>query len=147
MDRKGLYHQSFYPGATSDAASASGNIDFITKSVKASFVQSWICSDYIAEVGYIRRTGFFKTSTGLKYSTYPGKGEILYHGPNIDFDIIFDPEIRMSDRQTQIGYSVNWKSRSILAFNLTEDYVKLSSPFDPTNSGGIKFISGSEFTG
>jgi hypothetical protein len=143
---KAFYHQSFYPGATSSAVSVSGNIDFITKPIKASFAQSWIGSDYIAEVGYIRRAGYFETSAGLKYSTYPVKGEILYHGPNIDFDIIFDPELTMSDRQTQIGYSINWKNRSVFMFNIIEDFVKLSNPFDPTNSGGLKLESGSQFS-
>jgi hypothetical protein len=142
---KAFYHQAFYPGATSNAATFSGNIVYLTRSFKASFDQSWIGSDYIAEVGYIRRTGYFETTPGLKYSFYPSGSKVLYHGPNIDFDIIFDPAMRLTDRQTMLGYSINWKSRSVFSFNISEDYVKLSSSFDPTNTGGIKLASGSEF--
>ena len=51
----------------------------------------------------------------------------------------------MTDRQTQLSYSVNWRSRSVFAFSIIEDYVKLSKSFDPTNTGGVKLASGSDY--
>lgn len=142
---KALYHQSFYPGATSGAATANGSIVYLTRSVKASIDQSWIGSDYVAEVGYIRRTGYFETSPGLKFSFYPDNSKILYHGPNIDFDIILNPDMIVTDRQTQLGYSINWKTRSVFTFDVTAESVKLNAPYDPTNTNGEELASGSDF--
>lgn len=142
---KAFYHQTFYPGVTANSAALGGNILYLTRSFRAEINQSWIGSDYVAEVGYIKRTDYLQTSPGLKYSFYPANGEILSHGPNIDFDIILDPDLNMTDRQTQIGYLINWKSRSIFSFNISEEFVKLSRSFDPTNTGGNNLPSGSEF--
>ena len=142
---KVFYHKAFYPGATYNAATVSGNIVYSTKYLRATLDQSWIGSDYVAEVGYIRRIGYFETSPGLKYTVYPVDSKILSHGPSVAFDIILDPDLNMTDRQTQLGYSIGWQNRNQLSFNVSEQFVKLSRSFDPTNTGGIKLASGSEF--
>lgn len=51
----------------------------------------------------------------------------------------------MTDRKTQLGYSIGWRNTSQLSFNVSEQFVKLYSSFDPTNAGGIKLALGSEF--
>ena len=142
---KAYYHQSFYPGANSNAASVSGNITYSTQYFMAKFDQSWIGSDYVAEVGYIRRTGYFETSPGLKYTFYPTDSKILSHGPSIDFDIILDPDLNMIDRQTQFRYSIGWKNRNQLSVFVSDQFVKLSRAFDPTNTDGTKLEAGSEY--
>ena len=144
---KALYHQAFYPGSGPNAAMASGSIEYLTQPLRVSLDLSWTGSDFIAETGYIRRAGFFEATPGMKYSFYTRRKEskILYHGPGVDFDIIFDPYRNPTDKQVAISYSVNWKSRSVLSFGLSEEFVKLNNSFDPTNTGGIRLSSGSEF--
>jgi hypothetical protein len=144
---KALYHQAFYPGSGSDAAIGSGRIEYLTQQLRISMDMTWIGSDFIAETGYIRRNGFFEATPGFKYSIYTRNKEskVLYHGLGLDFDAVFDPQHTLTDRLIDISYSVNWKSRSVLSFKLSEDFVKLNRSFDPTNSGGELLISGSEF--
>ena len=142
---KTFYHQAFYPGATSSAAAASGSVVYSTPYFVASFDQSWIGSDYVAEVGYVRRTGYFQTSPKLKFTFYPETGKILNHGPNADFDIILDPSLNITDRQTKVGYFIGWKNRNQISLNMTDHFVKLSFPFDPTNTKKIELPAGSEY--
>jgi hypothetical protein len=142
---KAFYNHAFYPGATSKAAAVSGNIAYSTPYFTASLDQTWIGADYVAEAGYIRRTGYYETTSGLKYTFYPANSKILSHGPTVDFDIILDPCFKMTDRLTQIGYSIGWKNRDQLSVSISEQFVKLSSSFDPTNTGGMKLDSGSEY--
>jgi hypothetical protein len=144
---KALYHQAYYPGSGSDAAIASGGIEYLTQQMRVSMDIIWIGSDFIAETGYIRRSGFFEATPGFKYSIYTRnkQSKVLYHGPGLDFDVIFDPHHNLTDRQTDISYSVNWKSRSVLSFIVSEDFVKLNRSFDPTNTGGQMLLPGSEF--
>jgi hypothetical protein len=142
---KSFYHQSFYPGASGDAATAANSLSYATRSLKASIDQTWIGADYVSEAGYIRRTGYFEFYPKLAYLFYPSSGNILSHGPGIDFDIIYDPKFKMTDRQTQLSYSIGWLNKNLLSFNLSENYVKLSDSFDPTNDGGVKLAAGSEY--
>ncbi|MEI8224824.1 MAG: DUF5916 domain-containing protein [Bacteroidota bacterium] len=143
---KSFYHQSFYPGASADAATIANNLVYSSRSFRASIDQTWIGADYVSEAGYIRRTGYFEIYPGLKYMFYPSSGNILSHGPGLDFDVIFDPGFEMTDRQTQLTYTIGWQNRNQLSFNVSDNFVKLSSSFDPTNTGGIKLTTGSEYT-
>jgi hypothetical protein len=142
---KMFYHQAFYPGASAGAATASGNLTYSTQYLLASLTQSWVGSDFVAEAGYIRRTGYYETTPGIKYTFYPANSNILSHGPGIDFDIILDPDLKMIDRQTQLKYIIGWKNRNMVTFSLSEQYVKLSRDFDPTNTDGQKLEAGNEF--
>jgi hypothetical protein len=142
---KAFYHQSFYPGASGDAATIASRLLYSTQYFRASIDQAWIGADYIAEVGYIRRTGYFELSPAMKYLFYPKNSKVLNHGPAVDFDIILDSEIEMTDRQTQLGYSIVWQNMNQLSFTIGEQFVKLSRDFDPTNTGGIKLEADSEF--
>ncbi len=142
---KTFYHQAFYTGATSEAATASGSITYSTPYFAATMDQSWVGSDYIAEAGYVRRAGYFQTSPRVKFTFYPEKGRVLNHGPNADFDVIMDPDLKMTDRQTKVGYFVGWKNRNQISLNMTDQYVRLSFPFDPTNMKQVMLPAGSEY--
>jgi hypothetical protein len=142
---KVFYHQAFYPGSSFTSAAASGSIVYATQYFKATFDQSWVGSDYVAEVGYIRRRGYFETSPGLTYTFYPANSKILSHGPSADFDIILDTDLNMTDRQTQLRYSIGWRNRNQLSLSVNEQFVKLNRPFDPTNTGGAKLPTGSAY--
>ena len=143
---KTFYHQSFYPGSGSDAAAVSGNVNYSSRYLKADISQSWIGADYVAEAGYIRRTGFFQVSPGISYLFYPSSAKrIISHGPGMNFNIIFDPDLKMTDRETQLSYSVAFSDKSHLSVSMEENFVKLGSAFDPTNTGGEKLAAGENF--
>ena len=143
---KTFYHQSFYPGAGKDAASISGNIGYSSQYLKTAINLSWIGSDYLAEAGYIRRTGFYEITPSFSYLFYPaGSKRIISHGPGANFNAIFDSEFNLTDRETEFSYSVGWKNKSQLSVGIEEQFVKLSRAFDPTNTGGEKLASGEQF--
>ena len=142
---KVFYHQSFYPGASGASIATSGSIIYATRYLQASFDQSWVGAEYVAEVGYIRRKGYLESTPSLAYTFYPDNTKILTHGPSADFNIIFNPELQMTDRQTQIGYSIGWRNRNLLSFNVNEQFVALNRAFDPTNTGGVALETGSDY--
>ena len=145
---KTFYHQSFYPGAGRDAAAVSGNISYSSQYLKAGIDQSWIGSDYIAEAGYIRRTGLYEIAPSVSYLFYPsGSERIISHGPGASFNAIFDPEFNLTDRETQLSYIIGWQNKSQLSVSVEEQFVKLRHAFDPTNTGGEKLAAGEHFTG
>jgi len=143
---KAFYHQSFYPGADSDAAAVSGNIGYFSRYLKAAINQSWIGSDYVAEVGYIRRTGIYEIAPSVSYLFYPsGSERIINHGPGASLTAIFDPEFNLTDRETQLSYTIGWQNKSELSGSVEEQFVQLRHDFDPTNTGGEKLLAGERF--
>ncbi|MBW6501187.1 MAG: carbohydrate binding family 9 domain-containing protein [Bacteroidales bacterium] len=143
---KTFYHQSFYTGAGMSAAAVSGNIGYYSQFLKATINQSWIGSDFVAEAGYIRRTGFYEITPSVSYLFYPsGSKRILSHGPDASFNAIFDPEFNLTDRETEFSYIIGWQNKSQLSLSIEEQFVKLSRAFDPTNTGGVKLAAGEQF--
>ncbi len=143
---KMFYHQSFYPGAAMDAAALSGDISYSSQYLKADIDQLWIGSDYIAEAGYIRRTGFYEIAPSASYLFYPsGSKGIINHGPGASFNAFLDPEYHLTDRETELSYHIGWQNKSEFSLRLEEQFVKLSRAFDPTNTGGEKLAAGEKF--
>jgi len=118
---------------------------YATPYFSATLDQSWVGSDYVAEVGYVRRKAYLETTPGLTYTFFPAGSKILSHGPIARFDIILNPDLKMTDRQTQLGYRIGWRNRNEISLEVSEQYVKLSRSFDPTNTGGEKLGTGSAF--
>jgi len=143
---KVFYHQSLYPGAKADAAASGVNITYSSQYLKASLDQAWVGSDFNSETGYIRRTGYYEVSPSVSYLFFgSAESSILSHGPGAEFDIIFEPSLGMTDRQTQLSYTVGWKNRNQLTLAFAEDFVKLSNAFDPTNTGGVRLPAGTGY--
>lgn len=143
---KAFYHQSFYTGAKANAAAASGNINFSTRYFKAAMTGSWVGSDYISEAGYIRRNGYYEMNPTVKYTMYPKSGIVLSHGPSMNLDLYYNTGMRLTDRQTSLGYNIGFRNRSQINFGASEYHVLLSNPFSPTNTGGTPLPAGSSYS-
>lgn len=143
---KTFYHQSFYPGANGNAAAVAANITNSTQYFNASLNQSWVGSDYVAETGYIRRTGYYEINPVFQYKFFPSESRIANHGPGIRFNMLFNPSMKITDREFQVLYQIEWMNKSSLQADIRETFIKLQLPYEPTNSGGIKLAAGEEFT-
>lgn len=143
---KTFYHQSFYPGANGNAAAVAANITNSTQYYNASLNQSWVGSDYLAEAGYIRRTGYYEINPVFQYKFFPSESRIANHGPGIRFTMLFNPSMKITDREFQVLYQIEWMNKSSLQADIRETFIKLQLPYEPTNSGGIKLAAGEEFT-
>ncbi|MGQ9621582.1 MAG: DUF5916 domain-containing protein, partial [Bacteroidales bacterium] len=142
---KAFYHQSFYPGASGDDAAAAGELVYSTRYFRASIGSAWIGNEYISEAGYIRRKGYFELHPALRYTFYPSKSSVLSHGPSFGFDIITDPAFGLTDRNTELGYSIGFRDRSQLSFEVAEEFILLDRDYDPTNTVGETLPEGESF--
>ncbi len=142
---KTLYHQSFYPGASGNAAVMAANVTYATQYLAATLNQSWVGADYLAEVGYIRRKGYYEVNPVIQYRFFPSSSKIANHGPGIKLDLLFNPSLELTDQDIQLLYQVEWLNKSILQFDLKNTYLQLQSPFDPTHSGGIPLDTFAQF--
>jgi hypothetical protein len=142
---KTFYHQSFYSGAGANAAAVAGNLTFATQYLTATLNQSWVGSDYLAEVGYIRRKGYYEINPMFQYKFFPQSSGIANHGPAVKLDMLFDPSLALTDRETQLSYQIEWMNKSIIMVDVKETYMKLQDPFDPTNTLGVQLAAGKDF--
>ncbi|GIS71434.1 MAG: hypothetical protein CM1200mP10_10110 [Candidatus Neomarinimicrobiota bacterium] len=77
----------------------------------------------------------------------PIKGKKLNHGPKFKFYNVLDEDLKKMDRELELKYIINYINRSKFSAELERGFVKLLSPFDPTNTGGDTLTTGSHTTG
>jgi len=142
---KAFYHQSFYPGASGNAAATSANISYNTQYLTATLNQSLVGADYLAQVGYIRRKGYYEINPTFQYKFFPADKKIADHGPAIKMDMYYDPSMKLTDRVTQLLYQVEGMNKSIFVVDVMNTFIKLQAPFDPTNTGSVPLPANDKF--
>lgn len=142
---KTFYHQSFYPGADGDAAALAANLMFSTQYLTAKLDQSWVGADYIAEVGYIRRKGYYEIKPSFQYRFFPSSSKIANHGPIAEMDMFFDPSLTQTDREIQLSYQIEWMNKSIVKVDVEDSYILLQHPYDPTNFGNDSLAANTSY--
>jgi len=81
----------------------------------------------------------------FQYKFFPSSSKIANHGPAIKLDMLFDPSLMLTDRETQLLYQVEWINKSVVQVDVKETYIKLQTPFDPTNTRGDSLAVNEEF--
>lgn len=142
---KAFIHQALYPGAKGNASAIAENLSYYTQYLNVTLNQSWVGADYNAEVGYIRRKGYYELNPLIQYKFYPSGSKVADHGPAVKLDMFFNPSMNLTDRETQLLYMVEWMNKSILTVDVKDDYVKLLAPFDPTNTKGTPLPQDAKF--
>lgn len=142
---KAFYHQNIDNGVKAENAAVAANLTYSSQYVTARLEQTMVGSGYAAETGYIRRRGYYELSPLFQYKFFPVSNTIISHGPGLKTDMFFDTGFSLTDRETQLSYSVEWINRYVTMVNVSEAFIRLQAPFDPTNTGGEKLEAGQEF--
>ena len=142
---KAFYHQSFQNSASLKDAAMAANLTFSSQYLTTTLNQSIVGTGYIAETGYIRRKGYYEINPIFQYKFFPKSDIIINHGPGLKLDMFLDPSLSLTDREIQLLYSVEWVNKIITSIDIKETYQKLQSPYDPTNTGGIRLDAGEDF--
>jgi hypothetical protein len=133
---KAFYHQSFNPGPDGNRFATAGIIKYSTEQFTAGWSQAYIGGNYLAEMGFVRRTGYHQANPTIGYQFYTHNRRVTNHGPKLEADFYFEPDFSLTDREIDLSYSFTWRDRSVIALGLEESYIRLLEPFDPTNTGG-----------
>jgi len=142
---KAFYHHSFYKNAGNKPFATTGSLKYNNGVLSADIDYSFVGSGYEAEVGFVKRNGYHQFRPKIEYKFYPNKGSVQNHGPSIKLDTFVDEDFDLTDQEIEIKYIINWRNRSKFTFDLENGYVKLKSPFDPTNIGGDTLSTGTEY--
>ena len=106
--------------------------------------EEWVSNDYTAEVGYVPRRNYIKFSGKLGHLFFPKGGPLVSHGPELNMNYFFNEALRQTDHLAYLVYNFEFRKRSSLMFFVSDDYVELLSPFDPTRLGIADLATGTK---
>jgi hypothetical protein len=139
---KELILKSFTAGKTGHDFTDAGNIQYAGRHWAIGAEYEDVGANYNAEVGYVPRQGYIKLNPVISYLFLPKGGPVLSHGPQLNFTDYYDGALNPTDNRNYLSYQVIFRDRSVLTSLVETDYVKLLSPFDPTNYVGDSLATG-----
>lgn len=141
---KAFLLKSFSPGETGDGYTQAAHLEYKSRKWNWRIQEEYVGEDYSAEVGFVPRKGYIKTTSYAGYLFYPKKSKIRSHGPKLYVNYFFDEKMKNTDYVNFLQYSVNFMNRSSLELDAFNEYVKLLEPFDPTGTGKDSLAAGSK---
>jgi len=136
--------KSFSPGVKQRDYTAAGHLQYLSKYWTLYLQHQYVGQNYIADVGYIPRTGYNKVNPLILHNFFPHSGSILSHGIQLNSTYYFNEAFKRTDNESSLAYIITFRSKSVLTLTALHDYVQLLRPFDPTNTGATPLPVGSE---
>jgi len=145
---KALFLKSFQPQNEGEDFTQAANLNYSTRNWNISWQHEYVGKNYLAEVGYVPdnvpRPGYIKMNPQIGHLFFPKSKKILSHGPRLNASYFFDPAMKPTDNEAYIVYGMTLRNQSVINTWVSNNYVKLLRPFDPTNSGKDTLATGSE---
>jgi len=141
---KFFYHRSFQPGNPDKQYAQGASISYNTKNWQLGLYETSVGENYLAETGYVRRTGYNFIGPKLGYSFVPNK-RIVSHGPQVKFDNYFDPEYGKIEHEYTFTYDFQFQDRSEFQLSYLNYYVELQDDFNPTSDENNFLPAGSDY--
>ena len=141
---KAFLLKSFSPNNSGNGITHAAHLEYKSRKWNWKIQEEYVGEDYSAEVGFVPRKGFIRTSSNVEYLFFPKKSKILSHGPKIYTSYFFNEKIKPTDYVNMLQYSLNFLNRSSLKMMVFNEFVELLEPFDPTGTGKDTLTTGSK---
>lgn len=139
-----FYHRSFQTGNPDKQFSQGARIEYNTQKIQLAMKQLSVGENYIAETGFVRRTGYNYLGPSFTYLFVPNK-RVVSHGMTLKFDNYFDPEYHKIEHENRYSYQFVFKNRANFSLGYRDIFIELQEDFDPTHITGKYLPAGSRF--
>ncbi len=127
--------KSFTPGVRRNDWAHAGSLQYASKRLTLGWQHEYVGERYNPEVGFVPRRGYIKINPSAGVLFFPDKGAILSHGVRVVSLSYFNQKGGSLDNEHYMVYTITGRKNGTISTFLSTDYVKLTQPFDPTNSG------------
>ncbi|MEM6800244.1 MAG: DUF5916 domain-containing protein [Bacteroidota bacterium] len=142
---KVFYHKSIGMENLDDEYSHGTSIRYNSPIWEIQWNHEVVGENYDAEVGFIRRTGYRRISPSLEYKYYPKLKLFNRVGGEVQTDYLWSNELGLTDRSVSADIILRFNRGDYLRFGYENEYIKLTSSFDPTRTGGLELETGTEY--
>lgn len=139
-----FYHRSFGPEKQNRQFAQGSSLAFNSRRVHAEVNQASVGENYIAETGYVPRTGYNLINPEFGFLWLPNK-RVISHGISTSADYYFNFDLQQLEHEIKLMYKFEFRDRSIFDIGIKDEYTKLENDFDPTHISQTKLTAGTEY--
>ena len=141
---KAVILRSFAKSNTKEDWVHAANLQYSSRKWTISWQQEYVGKQYTAEVGYVPRKDYFKTSPSITRLFFSRNKKITSHAVKLFSYNFYSNQLKPTDNTSVIMYTLTLRNQSTLTQWVSNDYVKLLQPFDPTNFGKDTLATGTK---
>jgi hypothetical protein len=141
-------HKSFQPDDSKGNLSSQATITYNTRKLNYTTDFVYVDKDFRSDLGFIPRTGFFKSGNSVAHKFYPKSGRLNRHSIQALALFYWNPDIdfKKTDHEFRGTWDAEFKDQSTLEIYYSNHYIFLTREFDPTRSGGIPLANHKGYT-
>jgi len=139
-----FYHRSFSPENPGKQFAEGSKLTYNSRRIHASMGQASVGQNYVAETGYVRRTGYNQLNPEFSFLWVPNK-RVVSHGIVTEADYYYNSDFRQIDHEITLMYKFEFSDRSILDGGVKDSYIRLERDFDPTHISEAYLAKGTEY--
>ncbi len=135
---KAYLHKSFTPRTNNDDYSAGFNLEYNSKKYNFDVFSRYVGTDFISDLGFIRRTDVFAVNPTAESVFWPSSGKVNSHSISFSPSYIFSPDLdyKNTDFDIRSRYRIEFLNQSNFRVQITNSYTFLTESFDPTGTEG-----------
>ncbi len=141
---KVFLHKAFSPDVNSKDFAHGVSLIYRLRNWELQWNHELVGENFNAEVGFVPRKGYSRIRPSARYSVFPKESNINNHQFQITYDQFLDSENTTTDRIGNFQYTVTFLNTSTISAGVSNRFVKLFRPFDPTRTGGLELPTGDE---
>jgi hypothetical protein len=146
---KAFYHQAItddeeHKGYEKYAQGA--RIAFIDRDYGFGIDQQWVRGGYNPEVGFLRRTDYFRINPTAQLFFYPKSDKITRHNLQADVTYFWKPLYGKTDHEWQLNWETNFANTAELRLSMSNQFTYLFDSFDPTRTGARELPADTDYT-
>ena len=131
---KVFYHASMSP-STDNLPWAHGlTASYDVKNIGFSWSHEYVHEDYLAEVGFVRRTNYMRINPEFRFTKYPNGDFINEYSYQGQMEVIWRPGFGKTDHELSLALEGTLANNSRFQLEIQNNYVYLFDDFDPTGT-------------
>lgn len=142
---KFFYHRTFEKENPANTGAFHSELNYNDIHVSARLSFSDIGENFNPAVGFNPRNDYKRIAGGYAYVFFPKSKLINRHGPGIESELIWNPQLGVTDELHGLFYEIQFQSLSRFLLSFNNRYTYLFNDFDPTRTQGEQLLSGTDY--
>ena len=142
---KTFLHRSYSSDGEGSQIAHGTEVEFSNRNYGIQWSHEYVGAGYDAEVGFVRRTGYFNIDPGVSRTIYPSKGAFNTVQFGLSSEYIWNTDRDKTDQSFELSIRGDFRNSARVGINFNQDFVLLTGDFDPTGTSSTPLLANTDY--